>query len=322
MKNYYQKDDSTFEKIINGLKNAFTFDTILEEITKIFNESNVETSGYLVYPAEDIEINNKILEVLCKHIKTHEDVKTIAKQARNEYISIVKNVKTNPLTKERMDRLNICYIVKKYLQCFYNSFFRIQDGKIIRTNYEKFELPYLQPKNAEEIIKNNKYLENKAHYPILDDNCEINLIILPNGTCYFAPIDHQSLAYWLNINGIDINNAIRFEVSKDVNDFRFSTLYNCEYSIDSNDNEMLIITDKQAEVLGGLYQTVRAKWRNIYPYERSLHMLNGFGFSNYDYDKDFAKTNLEKLGKYSNGLFDDYDYFKKTNAKHQPLPND
>ena len=134
---------------------------------------------------------------------------------------------------------------------------------------------------------------------------------MPDGTCYNALNEHLALARWLNVNGIDIDHAIRFESSKQYYDFDFCSLYNYNFSKNSDNNQFIEITPNQAIVITDLYKALQQGWAFLKPLSSSIKKSNGFGIGFKDFTPELGRKNLDMIAQYSKGYFDDYEYLKE-----------
>jgi hypothetical protein len=144
---------------------------------------------------------------------------------------------------------------------------------------------------------------------------------MPDGTCYNAQNDHLTCARWLNVNGIDIDRAIRFETSKEYYDFNFGSLYNYDFSENSDKNQFLEITEEQAQILGDIYKSLCFAWKYLKPLEKCLINCQGFGISQKDYIPELCAKNLSQIDNTTKGFFDSYDYMKNLKQKIQSNPS-
>ena len=192
----------------------------------------------------------------------------------------------------------------------------------MNTHKEIFELPHKQSNQIDDIEDNFKYIKNKLGNIYLNPSNELSLIIMPDGTCFNALNDHATCAKWLNMNGIDIDQAIRFEASQQFYNFDFCSLNNFGFSEKSDTNEFIKITPEQAIVITDLYKGLSLGWKFMHPLEKSLEKATGFGFSKKDYKFGFGEQNLSTIAEYSKGYFDKYEYLKQRKIKaadHTPL---
>ena len=282
---------------------------LMNDIKNILQEHNITCEKFFLSNDEDHQsAHKKILNTLTKYINTVSDkseLEIINRKKSLDYYNKLGNEKIN----DSYD-YQICKIIKEYLLDFYGALYKIIDGKVVYTNQENFQLPVLDIKIMEDMDSNYKYIKQKCGNTYHNPNSTICLIILKDGTTYIAPLDHQILAYWLNLNGIDINQSIRLETSKQFFDFTFSSLHNYKFSEFSNDNELIKISNDQANVIGTLYQTLKYAWRWLKPLEPQLLKCDGFGFAINDYDPILSVTNINKLEDYSGGLLDGKEYLK------------
>ena len=218
--------------------------------------------------------------------------------------------------------ISYCDIIHKYLGNFHNKYFSIQNNEPVLNKKEIFELPVSNTREFEDMDINFKYITAKLGSIYTNENRELCLLILTDGTCYNALNDHATLARWLNMNGIDIDNAIRFEASRQFNNFDFCSLNNFGFSEKSNDNEFIQITPAQAIAITDLYKALSSGWRFIKPFDKCLEKTTGFGFGIKDYRSGLGERNLSIISEYAKGYFDDYDYLRylKTKAnEHNPI---
>ena len=206
-------------------------------------------------------------------------------------------------------------ILNTYLNSFYNKYYHVQDGKTVLTNRESFDLPEKNTKTIDTFEADAKYINNKLGNISVNPDRELTLIILPDGTCYNALNDHMTCAKWLNVNGIDIDKAIRFETSKEFYDFTFCSLYNFDFSEKSDSNQFIELTNAQAMILMDIYKSLSCTWKFLTPLENCLRRCTGFGFSPNDYNPELCKKNLYSLSDYAQGFFDDYSYMKMLREK-------
>ena len=124
---------------------------------------------------------------------------------------------------------------------------------------------------------------------------QVNLFVLPNGDAYSCILGHFRLAQWLCANGISLVGALRVEFTKENYSVDLSTLGNCGFSIESNNDYNLEWTDEQAQIFISLHNTLSEKWKFLKPLEENLRMSSGLGFDKTVFNEKLAKKNLFKI---------------------------
>ena len=170
--------------------------------------------------------NSEILNILAGYINSDNDkIKIATENGKVLYSKISEEDGTVQYDHE----FYIAKLLKTYLIDFYGNFFTIQNNEVSPTNIENFTLPSI--KDKPDFRKNADYINRKlTHLPQNSNPNELELIFLYDGTSYFAPNGHDNLAFWLNLNNIDLTSAIRFESSKSIYDFNFGSLYNAKFA--------------------------------------------------------------------------------------------
>ena len=133
----------------------------------------------------------------------------------------------------------------------------------------------------------------------------------------------SAVIFYKNVNGIDIDHAIRFETSKQFYDFNFGSLYNYGFSENSDKNELIEMTDSQAQIIGDLYKSLYSKWKYLKNLEQCMINCRGLGFSYKDYDPEYCRRNLSKIENETKDFFDSADYMKylREKIKNDPSQN-
>ena len=132
------------------------------------------------------------------------------------------------------------------------------------------------------------------------------------------------MAYWLNVNGIELKNAIRFESSESIKDFNFSSLFNDKLAENNDENELITITHPQAEMLGIFYETLEHGWHYMRPLAQQLKLSRGFGIGKTEkfVIEGASGKNIRTLDLYLGDHFNKGEYVREamlSNDAHSPL---
>ena len=220
--------------------------------------------------------HDEILSVLSVLIQNGADKFGVTKANRDSLNDIYENNKEDHAFLNSID-FKIGQIVKTYLVDLYGHFYTLKDGKVTFTHKEKFDLPSKNIRHADNGA-NIDYINKKIGKAPHDNNIELCLLLLPDGTTFYAPYDHLTLAYWLNLNNIDLHNAIRVESTKSLGDFSFTSLYNYKFSTSSDMDELIPMTYEQCDTLGLVYGALKHGWIFMKPLAHELKKTTGFGF--------------------------------------------
>ena len=183
------------------------------------------------------------------------------------------------------------------------------DGKTLEENDEEhFELPSVVDRPI--TSANIAYIKNKCKDYDSSEK-ELCLLILPTGKTYYAVNDdHASLAYWLNINGIDFKNSLHFEVTKSSGAFLITSLYQFVFSRSSNEDKLIELTFSQCDVLNALYDAIFNMWRRTKPVTYTIRASQGLGIGMNDVDRDSrigSETPARNLRRLHNCMSDYFD---------------
>ena len=292
------------------------------KIKNILNKYELEASTFLQSPnPNNKKAHNEILALLAEYVQNGADKFGITKANRNSLNAIYEANREN-CAFQSMPDFHIGQIIKTYLVDSYGHFYTLKDGNITFTNNEKFDLPSKDLKRVDNGA-NIEYINRKMGKPIHDPSIELCLLLLPDGTTYYAPNDHLTLAYWLNLNNVDLHNAIRVESTKKLGDFSFTSLYNYKFSTSSDMDELIPMTYEQCDMLGLVYGALKHGWIFMKPFANELKKTTGFGFGKNEVFKDggISSKNLRRLHM-SIGDFDIGEYIRElrmsTNA-HEDL---
>ena len=165
------------------------------------------------------------------------------------------------------------------------------DGKELKDNFgEDFRFPSME--GEINTAMNVAYVRHKCmDYDATKDK-EICLLITPRGEAYYAINgDHASLAYWLNINGVDLHNAIHFEATKSSGAFLITSLYQFAFSKGSNGDRFVKLTYQQVDMLNCLYDTISNMWPRTKSITYMIRASQGFGIGMNDEDKAVRQEN-------------------------------
>jgi len=183
---------------------------------------------------------------------------------------------------------------------------------------------YNKRKNMEYINSKLKHVDPEVKETVGYDNAELCMLIMPDGTSYFSPINHEELAQWLNVNGIIIDKAVRFESNKKLGDFVISSLHNKHLSKTSNNDELIEVTNPQADMLSKLYGTLLKGWVWMQPLDSQLRATNGLGIGkkeNWD-QAGLSGKNIKRLHNHMSDYFSLKEYISEMNSSndfHNPL---
>jgi len=263
----------------------------------------------------------EILELLAKCIDSPQDKVDLTIKNREVLLKLVEDGVQNGGFKSSPN-YQIGNILKNYLTEFYDFFFTIENNQIKLTQTEDFQLPSMEDKP--DFKKNLLYIKYKMSYQKNAALGELELILLPDGTTYYAPQGHEGLAYWLNLSGVDLNQAIRLESVKSMGDFNFSSLRNDKFIQKDEDNEMIEISSAQANFLGVLYGTLSNGWAFMQPLDHQLRLTKGFGIGKTETfePEGISGKNLRKLDIYMGDHFNKGEYVREamlSNDTHNPL---
>ena len=295
-----------------------------EKINQIISENNVDVFNFFMSSSpENQKTHELILNVLKDYLSDIVDTQELVMLNRNEMLKIYERFKTEKMSLSVSEEYQKYLIIKKYIFDFNYSFFKIKNGEINKTKFaDKFILPSICDKP--DYDANAKFLKNnftKTHDNKYDQLC---LIILPDGTCYQTPDDHETLAYWLNVNGVNLKNAIRFEATQSLYDFSFTSLHNYKFSNNSDDDELIEMTHEQAEIIGTLYGSLLQCWKYMKPLSGEIKNSSGFGFGKTEKFEEggISSKNLNRLALYTKDFFDKGEYIRELKLKnntHNPL---
>ena len=305
---------------------------IIEQSDAIFKKYNIEPADYLKnrHGEDGIKCNREILKLIASTVQDRPELKAL--QCSNYiYLSSLiekkfkdavdpKQKQSNELdTFDKNRNYQISKVLHEYFELFHDAFYKINSGSATFTNNENFVLPSLSdnpditsmPRIAQ-LQENARYINKKLTRKSSFQN-ELELLITEDGTMYFTPNTHEGLACWLNINIISLKDAIRIETSKQSNQsyFEFNSLYNHNYSTESNGDKLIEISDEQAVAIGELHRTLNLLWPNLSPINHSIDFSYGFGLGKKD--KMLADQDPQITAKNLNTLYynvDDVDRAK------------
>ena len=297
-------------------------DVLYKKVEAILNRYGIQPSKFMIEAgANNPKAHKEILEVLATYIPTTVDRYGITMSNRKRLIAICDEHKEDEAYLSARE-YSIGSIIKTYLTSFYGYYFTVdEDSNIKYTHSEEFQLP-TSGKNVDD-AKNIEYINNKIGRNVPDKEMELCLLILPSGKIYYAANDHLTLAQWLNINNVDLHHAIRFESTKCLGDFSFTSLHNYKFSTGSDTDELMPITYDQAEGLGYIYSAIKHGWVFLKPLHYELKKTTGFGFGKTEQFEDggTAIKNLQKIHDYLPD-FDLGEYIRElrmSNNVHQNL---
>lgn len=302
------------------------YKNLISEISSILDKYGFSPVNFLKTTSENHKsANYEILASIAKHIFNENEKNEISDINSHKLELIIKqriwNEEKNAANDNDKDYM-LAHVLHTYLNAFFGKYFNIANNQYFTKDEKlKFVLPCSHAKDFDEFETNAKYIENCMGNIGINPIRELSLLILPDGTCYNAQNDHATCAKWLNVNGIDIDHAIRFETSKQFYDFNFGSLYNYGFSENSDKNELIQITDVQAQIIGDLYKSLYSKWKYLKNLENCIVNCRGFGFSYKDFNPDFCKRNLSKIEYETKGFFDGYEYMKYLREKIKNDPS-
>ena len=300
---------------------AIVQENLMLKINTILKKFEISPQDFLrKYNANNFKAHKMILEMFPPMIEDKQTRENIIKENRHKQIQIVKPAKA--FEYKNSPEYHLCSIIKSYLYDFYETFYKLEDGNLTITNAEDFFLP-----STEETLdcsSNFKYIKNKLRNYPRKSSTEVETIILPNGSTFFAPIDHETLAYWLNANGVNLHHAIRFESSESIRDFNFSSLFNDKLAENDDEQELITISKPQAEMLNTLYETLDYGWHYMQPLDKQLKLSRGFGIGKTEqFDAEgISGKNIRTLDLYLGNHFNKCEYVREAklnNDAHSPL---
>jgi len=264
---------------------------LINDIKDILDSHNLDmTKVFFLDQNKDsvISCHKEIMSLIADKIKDNATAKKI-------YLA---NMLFATASKKDSDKTscNVSNIIDIYLGKFHEHLFTLNNGEIEFTNAENFSLP--STSRYLDSSKNMDYINSKLRKRKLSD--ELELIITQDGTTYFAPVDHQSLAYWLITQDIDLSEAIRIEAYREYSSFDFGSLQNFSFANMGLKNETITISDNQAKSIRTVYATLMTNWKGITSIEKALSFSNGLGLDKASYNEDNTESrqNLRTLGYY------------------------
>ena len=303
------------------------YDLLVKSVKQVLDKHGIKYEAFLRQSSDKSAVVHKeILDILAKFINTFGDRMTLLIKNREDLFAVYDKYADSGKALEEIDEYQLKHIIYAYLGLFYNHFYTIDNGKVNLTNNEEFKLPSMEDKP--DYDKNLEYITSKISKKMYPSNPEqLEILILPNGTTYFTPDDHRTLAFWLNVNGVDLDKAIRVESSKRLGEFNFTSLFNYKFSKNSDENELIKITSPQAEMLGLVYSSLTSGWLYMKPFVENLRMTTGFGFGKKEkFDpQGLSAENLRKLSTYLGDFFttsERTEYIREMNLSndaHNPL---
>lgn len=280
---------------------------IKDKIDAVLKKHNIDPKDFLI-SGDCKSAHTEIMEIMGEHIK-HKGDHLALRMAYSEMLEYQANslqiVSLSPEETEYNKNLNKAFFT--YLTEFIDYYYKIENGKLIMREDIIFKLPSMD--DHLDFNANKNYLIKRTKDNPLETFSELPMLITPDGTCYQAQgiEGHLGLAKFLNANGIDINNAIRFEANKGTGDFVLTSLYNYHFSLNSTTNQLMEITREQADVIGCLYDTISKTWIRTKPFKDELRKSSGFGIGKNTVDSfndnPLAAQNLKRLHLYSHDHF-------------------
>lgn len=258
--------------------------------------------------SEDLQLKIKILlekiSFLCaKYLITsydnyadmkvrEDDYNNCHKEALQLVSSIIKDSKDSLLFAENykhFKRKNIledfpfkiadCYILyfNKHYFNILNGNYNIQDNHIIKDIDD---------------IEEHKHKINSMNadlmYPIL---------ITPSGECFFGPNGHEILCKWLYLKDKkDLKSSLRVDVDFKNKNFEFSSIYG--YTEDDKNEELISLTNEQANALSKLYSSMINMYGEFNPLYQNALYSSGLGLGSHEKQSETSQHNLNKLKKY------------------------
>lgn len=304
-----------YNNIYNGLIN---------EISNILSTHNLSAINFLQTTSPEHKMaHDEILQCISKYVGNDNDKKEIVNINSFNLENFIKNAQEKESSISNNLEYKIAKILHTYLINFYNKYYYIYSGELITLPQKlEFSLPKLHSNSFEDFEINARRIESSLGNIGVNKHRELSLLIMPDGTCYNAQNDHLNCARWLNVNGIDISKAIRFETSKEFYDFNFGSLYNYDFSEKSTEDEYLEITTEQATVIADIYKSLCYHWKYLKPLEKCLLNCKGFGFCPKDYIPELCAKNLSRIENETKGFFNTYHYMRDLKEKIRTRPSD
>ena len=294
---------------------------LMLKINTILKQFEISPKDFLCkHNKKNLDAHETILGSLPPMLENEKVRTQILTENRKKQIDIAHQFKD--IGHKNSPEYQICSIIKAYLYDFYDTFYSFKNGEPENTFAEDFFLPSIE--DNPDSSANFKYILNKLRQYPRETSTELETIILPNGETFFAPIDHETLAYWLNINGVNLHNAIRFESSQSIRDFNFSSLFNDKFAESDTEKETIQISSKQAEILGVLYESLEHGWHFMRPLHDQFKHSSGFGIGKTEkFDNEgISGKNLRTLDLYMGKHFNKCEYIREarlSNDAHSPL---
>jgi len=305
---------SVFEKLTNN---------IIDEIRQTLKKYNISPQDYLLTPT-DPRAHRDIMNIFAKTIHNQKEQEAVSSINREMMIDIAKSSKDDNC--KLRDDYRYSIIARQYLNEFLGNFFLIENKEAKLTNVEEFQLPDMSDKFDRR--KNMEYINSKIqkidpeYRNEMNGDIEICMLILPDGTSYFSPRDHETLARWLNVNGINIDKSVRYESKKSLYDFSISSLHNKILSKSSNSDKLIEITREQVDVLSKMYGTLLSGWTWMKPLDSQLKLSDGFGIGKKEVWNETSDKNIKRIHNYMDEYFNLGEYKREmglSNDAHFPL---
>ena len=269
----------------------------------IFEKAGIDPKDFLSdsFGEKSKECHKKILEYLCSVAPNGGKDLSDLEQANYQYLT--ERWFEDQKCVEDVD-YQVAKVLHQYMGKMYGTFFDIKNGRATYTGIENFVLPSTTKPRSEYGSKYDMWKDDMGYiYTKLgrcDNDSELELIITHDGVTYLAPNTHIVLAGWLNVNGVDMHNAIRLEASKNrfnTSTFSFTSLFNYSFSKSSNEDRYMIVSGGQADILGRTYDALSSDWSNMQPMEEAMKYTTGFGVGLKDLDEEYMSANLATFNR-------------------------
>lgn len=250
-----EKEELFKEQYANFVK---SLKSIRAEVRKDFRKEGkideFKLSDILYCPNQiNVDIHKKIMNKFTEYGSNEEELQ--------DFINFVKDVKAKRATHKKYADRDIEDVIEAYSTLYYNKYFVVLSGRAVQTT-----LCHYDCNDASEY-------ERKLRASVASS---LPLILTKEGELYFSATCHKDLCGWLTAQNKDLTGAMRIFILPKHHMFTMTSMWNYDYTQNSNKDLHALITPIQAEIFCKLYRECGRKWSTINPIEKVVQHSNFF----------------------------------------------
>lgn len=250
-----EKEELLKEQYANFVK---SLKSIRAEVRKNFRKEGkideFKLSDILYCPNHvNIDIHKKIMNKFTEYGSNEEGLQ--------DFVDFVKGIKAKRTTSKKYADKDIENVIETYTTLYCNKYFVVLSGRAVQTTLCHYN------------VDDKSEYERKLRASVATS---LPLILTKDGEVYFSATCHKDLCGWLTAQNKDLKGAMRIFILPKHHMFTMTSMWNYDYTQNSNKDLHALITPIQAEIFCKLYRECGRRWSTINPIEKVVQHSNFF----------------------------------------------